>query len=156
MIGSLSWGQVRRTEQSYQFVRGPFDEVVDDRPVELLLRRELLVGVDQPAANRLRVVGPPADEPALELLDAGRSEEDQLRLGHRGPDLPGALQVDLEQHRIALREPALDLGPRRAVEIARELGPLEELATVDQPLELRTRDEVVMLAVGLVVALLTG
>src|SRR5690242_14940019 len=91
MIGSLCRCQKRRTEQSYQLIRGALDEVVHDRAVELLLVRQFLVGVDQATADRLLVVGAPADQAALEFLDAGWGEEHQLRLGHGRPDLPGAL-----------------------------------------------------------------
>src|SRR3712207_8829701 len=45
--------------------------------------------------------------------DTGRRQEHQLGVGHRGADLTGALQVDLEQHRLTLRQPTLHLGADR-------------------------------------------
>ncbi len=65
-------------------------------------------------------------EAADQLVPAGWGQEDQLRLGHRRADLPRALQVDLEQDRPAGGEVVEHRLPRRAVEVAGELGPLEE------------------------------
>src|SRR5215471_6103305 len=85
------------TEQSYQLLRSAFDRVVDHRNVELGLRRQLLVGVLQPQPDRLRVLGAPPDEPALQLVDRGWREEHQQCLRHRTAYLAGALKIDLEQ-----------------------------------------------------------
>ena len=46
--------------------------------------------------------------------------------------LPGALQVDLQQHRAPGGEVVEHRLPRRAVEVAGELGPLEQAARGDQ------------------------
>ena len=70
--------------------------------------------------------------------------------GMRLADLAGALEVDLEQRQAALGERALDRAARGAV-----LGAavhdrvLEELARLDQPVELGVVDEVVVHAVDL-------
>src|SRR5215471_12215146 len=65
-------GNRMSSQQSYQLVRSPLDRVVDHDHVELGLRGDFVVGVLQPAPDRLGVLGAAADQPALELIDAGR------------------------------------------------------------------------------------
>ena len=91
--------------QRYQPGRRLLEVVVDHRDVELPLGGELDARGLEPPLALLPVLGAPADEPAHELVPRRRREEHEQRLRHRGPDLAGALQVDLEQRRA---------GPRRA------------------------------------------
>src|SRR5262245_3305215 len=124
-----------RAEQSYQLVCGLLDGVVDDRRIELRLGRELLLRVLEPVAHGLLVVRAPTGETSLELLPAGRGEEDQPGVGHRGPNLPRPLKVDLQQGGVPGRDAAAHRLTGRAVEVAGELGPLQELADLDEALE---------------------
>src|SRR5690606_9578209 len=133
-----------------QLVRGLLDVMVDDRHIELRLRGELLERVLQPVPDGLWIVRTPPDQAPLKLLPARRSEEDQSRLWHRLSHLPGTLQIDLEQHGHALREVFLHGSPWRAVKVAGELGPLQELSGLDEPLELFAAGEVVVHALDLV------
>ena len=111
-------------------------ERVDERHVELRLGRQLDPGGRQPALDRPRRLGAAADEPAHQLVPARRRQEDQQRLGHRLADLPGALQVDLEQHGSPAARRSSTGAARGAVAVAGELGPLEQLAVRDQLVEL--------------------
>ena len=86
-------------------------------------------------------LGAAAGEPAHQLLPGGRGQEDQLGLRHHALDLPRALEVDLQQDGHAGGEPASTRRARRAVAVARELGPLEQLPAGDQPVELVVVDE---------------
>src|SRR6266545_1659404 len=112
--------------------------------------------VDLPQPDRLRILGAPAHQAPVQLVDAGRGEEDEQRVGHGLADLAGALQVDLQQGRQAPAEPLLDRGARGAVEVAGELGPFQQLLGVDEVPELRPVHEVVVLPVGLVLATRAG
>src|SRR5207253_9021399 len=84
-------------------------------------------------------------EPALELLEARRPDEDGD--AGRGP-LPGdegALGLQIEERRLAGALNPLDLRPERADPLAPfEVDVLEELGRIDHPLELGLRDEVVL------------
>jgi hypothetical protein len=94
----------------------------------------ILAGL-QPALDHLGRLGAPAGEPAHELLPGGRSQEDQQRVGHGLADLPGALEVDLQQDRLARLEP-FEHGRAVCRSGCRELGPLEQLAVGDQLVDL--------------------
>ena len=68
--------------------------------------------------------------PTLEaglLLAAGRLDEEQERIGVLATDLVRALDLDLEDDVDARRR----IGRRRAVQVAEEVGPLEEPALGD-------------------------
>src|SRR6185369_8940501 len=71
-------------------------------------------------------------------------------------DLQRALPVDLEQHVVAAGDPVLDAGARRAVEMAVDLGPLDELAAIDHRAKRLLVDEVVLTAVLVLAARLSG
>jgi hypothetical protein len=71
---------------------------VDQGHVELVLGGELLARVLEPATHQVGVLGAAPGEPADQLVPGRRGEEDQGGVGHRGPDLAGALEVDLEDH----------------------------------------------------------
>src|SRR6185295_18479422 len=97
---------------------GADDVAVDDRVRELATGGELLLGDGEAGFDRLGVVGAAALEPAAEVGGVGRSDEDLDRLGHRRPDLAGALELDLEDDRGAAGVALLDLGPQRPVLVA--------------------------------------
>ena len=80
-------------------------------------------------------LGAPAGEPADQFLPARRGEEDQLGLGHGLADQAGALQIDLQEDGLARLQAVEDGPPRGAVAVARELGPLQQLAVGDQLVE---------------------
>src|ERR671912_365943 len=61
-------------------------------------------------------------------------------------DLPGALDVDLDQDVAALGQGPGDRLPRRAVPLAEDVGPLQEPAGLDHLVELAAVDEVVVAA----------
>src|SRR3712207_1231380 len=95
----------RRSQQSYQLVRGTADVVVDDHDVELPRGVQLRLRQGQPPLlhrPRLRAAaGQPVDQ-----RGPGRwGEEDQLRLVVPGADLARPLQLDLEEGRSPGREP---------------------------------------------------
>ena len=56
----------------------------------------------QPPFDHLGRLGAAAGQPPHELVPAGRREEDELGVRHGLPHQTGALQVDLQQHRLAL------------------------------------------------------
>ena len=109
-------------------VRSALHVVVHDHVVEPVPLRQLPVGLRQAPAILLLVLGPAGAEPALELVDGGRREEDQDRVRDRLPDLLGALDVDLEQDVLARVERLLDDRPRCPGPVSDERRPLEELA----------------------------
>ena len=53
-----------------------------------------------------------------------------MRLRHGIAHLPSALQIDLQQHRHAEGEVRFHRAARGAVEVAGELGPLQQAAAV--------------------------
>src|SRR6476646_3883030 len=124
--------------------------VVGDDDIELARGGQLVPRGGQPNRALLLGLGAAADEPAHQLLPARRLQEDEQRLGHGPADLPGALQVDLEQGRPPGVQGFLDGPARRAV-----LGapvhhrPLQELPRRAHPLELGVVDEVVVDALDL-------
>src|SRR3954471_11504598 len=67
----------------YEVVGGLVDVGVDDGHVELLLGRQLEPGVVEAALTLLGGLGPPADQPAHELLPRGRGQEDEQGARHR-------------------------------------------------------------------------
>src|SRR5688500_9122842 len=95
-----------------------------------------------------------AGSPAQALLEhchAGRQDEDGDRVGRRALDLTRALVSGVEADAAAAAAP-LDLGLAGAVQVAVHLRPLQKRPRLDQRLELRTRNEVVLLTVRLVVS----
>ena len=63
---------------------------------------ELAFGDAQPAGDLVLVVGAAPDQPGSQRLERGRRDEHLDGLGHRRPDLAGALDLDLEDDRDAL------------------------------------------------------
>src|SRR4051794_40190262 len=85
----------RVLHQGYQLFRSSVNFGVDRRHVELRLRGELRAGGLQATRAFLLRLGAAADEAAYQLLPRRRLQEHEQGVGHPGPDLPGALEVDL-------------------------------------------------------------
>ncbi len=113
---------------------GGLQGLVDDHIIEFAEREDLLPGLLEAAFDRVRAVGPSRQEPAPELPEDGRHDEDQLRREAARPDLPGALDVDVQDD-VAGARPGLDLGPGRPVAMAVDLRPFDELAARDHGVE---------------------
>ena len=92
---------------------------------------------------------PATHQPRPEGLAAGRGDEHLKRLGHRLADLPRALDLDLEHHRLAAAQPALELGAQGAVAAPGVRRVLDELAVGDAAIELVGTEKVIVDAVGL-------
>ena len=106
--------------------------------VELLRGGQLDPCGGQPAARSSLVLGAAADQPAHQLLPAGRREEDEQRLRHR-VRAPGARPAGRSRAAPAARRASalLDRAPRGAVRWpAVHDGPLQQLAGLDHPVEL--------------------
>src|SRR5690554_338549 len=132
-------------DDPHELVRGARDVVVHDHVVELVGRGELDASRLEPTLALLGTLGAAAHEPADELVPAGRGEKHEAGVGHGLADLTRALQVDLEDDRLARREPLLDGRPQRAVAVAAvHDGPLEERALLDRPREGFRPDEAVV------------
>src|SRR5690625_3294520 len=130
---------------------GTCHHVVDDDVVELLGRGELLPSGLQPADTLLGALGPAGQEPALQLLEGRRREEDEVGVRHGAADLARSLEVDLQQRRCPGAQLILHRTAGRPVPVlAVDHGPLQELAVGDHPVELGVGDEVVVHAVDLV------
>ena len=112
--------------------------------VEVVLLGELLLGRFEPAVDRLRGVGAAAAEALTEDRLVGRGDEDLDRVGPRGADLGGSLHLDLEDHRAALFEAAVELRVQRPVVVAGVGGELEEVFRRDPFLELLLGEEVII------------
>ena len=132
-----------------ELVEGVLEPVVDDHVAELRLRRELLFGDLQAALDLLLVVGAAADQARAQRLERGRRDEHLHRLGHRLAHLACALDLDLQHHRHALADAAVELGAQRAVAAAGVVGVLDEVARGDPAVELLGAEEVVVDAVVL-------
>ena len=88
-------------------------------------------------------------EPAGQLADRRRRDEDQCRRRDRLADRPRTLEVDLEDDIIARGELCIYVAAQRAIQVATVVYPLEELPLVDRAPELLDGQEPVVVAVGL-------
>src|SRR4030095_14353899 len=75
----------------------PAGIVIDDDIVILIVTPELPQRHRKAAGDGLRVVETPAVEPPLEVLVAGRHDEDAVRLRMAGEHLLGPLDVDVQE-----------------------------------------------------------
>ena len=75
---------------------------------------------------------------------ARRENEDRKGVGHALFDLLRAFDIDFEDDQPAARQLLLDPPPRRAVALAEDIGPFEELIVLDHVVELGVIDEVVI------------
>src|SRR5690625_232502 len=88
-----------QSHEGDELVGGTCHDVVDDDVVELLGRGELLPSGLQTPHTLLGALGPAGEEPALQLFEGRRREEDEVGVRHGTADLPRALEVDLQQRR---------------------------------------------------------
>ena len=108
------------------------EAVVDDDVVELVLRRELLLGDAQARARPASASSVP--RPTSRARSASRDGGAMKTCTASGialADLPRALDLDLEHDGHAGGRAALELGAQRPVAAAGVLGPLDEVARVD-------------------------
>ncbi len=96
------------------------------------------------AADRRVVLGAPADQPALQFGQRGRRQEQQdgfVAQTWRGPDLAGALDLDLQQYVGPGGQSLLDRLARGAVAVAGERRVLQQSTVGGHRLELGVADE---------------
>ena len=108
---------------------------VHQHRIEFRFSLELLVGAAEPPLDGLLALGAPPTDAPLQLLEAGGLDEHLKPFRKTTPHLTGPLQFDLQQHRSSLGQMVLHRGPRRAVEIASELSPLQEATRLNLSLE---------------------
>src|SRR5262245_42974932 len=104
--------------QGYQLPAYFLDGRVYQRDIELAAGFEVLPGHRQGQLDHGWWLGPPAGEPAGQLLAGRGGEEDQQRAGHAPAYLPGPLDVDLKQSRHPGSGPFFDGSFRGAVLLA--------------------------------------
>jgi hypothetical protein len=78
-----------------------------------------------------RAVGAPLGEAPLQLRPAGRGDEDTHRVGPLAGDLDGTLDLDVQNHVLALLHGLVHIALGRSVEVAHILGVLQELLLGD-------------------------
>ena len=117
------------------------EPVVDDHVRELRLGRELLRGDAQPALDLLWIVGSPPDQPCAQRVERGRRDEHLDRLGHRGANLAGTLDLDLQHDGHAGVDARVGLVAQRPVAAPRVGGVFDEVAPPDSPVELLGREK---------------
>src|ERR1700722_7438996 len=135
--------------QGYQLAAYIIDSGVDQGDIELAAGLELGPGGGEPPGDDVGGLGLPPGEPPDQLVPGRRCQEHQQRSWQRRPDLPRALDVDLQQCRDPGLEPLLDGRPRGAVLIPRELGPFEQLSVGRHCVKITLADEVILAAVSL-------
>ena len=126
--------------------------VVDDDVVVLGERGDLGPRDLQPPLHRGLAVLAAAAQPLLEHLERRRHHEDRRGLDAAAPHLPRALHVDHQHHVLAGVEQRARCRPRRAVEVAEHVGPLEELAAAIIASNALAADEIIVHAVALAAA----
>jgi hypothetical protein len=115
----------------------PVHLVIHDHERRQFLPQAHLLGAEGDAPIDLVDVVPPLPQAGPLDLGRRRHEEHDQCVGVARPDLTRSLEVDLEDHVLAGRS----LGKGCAVEMAEELGPLEEPTGRDLLLETPTIDE---------------
>src|SRR2546429_2225573 len=98
-----------KTHDSFQLVGRLLQPVVDDDVRELRLCLELALGRPQALVDLLGGVCAAADQPSAQRVQRRRRDEHGDRLGKRLTNLAGALDLDLEHHRIARAGSSLEL-----------------------------------------------
>src|SRR5437764_5762107 len=127
------------TKYTEQLPHSSLRRVVHDHVVDDLAALRLLAGGQLQPAGHVLVVVSPGPEPLGLGLGRGRHEQDHDSGGIGGPDLPGPLHVDLQQHVLARRR----LRRRRAVQVTEIRRGLEEASLPGPGLERGAVDEVV-------------
>jgi hypothetical protein len=138
-------------DQLLTALHGPVQIVVHDADrTEATALSQLTLSNSDPTLGLLRGIAATPETLGLDL-GRGRLEKDEQRIGRSFENLGSALHIDLENHIPILA----GLGPWGAIEIAEELGVLEEAATFDPGFELGSIDIGVGI-VGFTGALLPG
>ena len=101
-VGCSLWAQ---TQQDYQLVARLLDDSLTTTASNSAAAASSTSARSSRAARDVRRLGAAAGQPAHQLLPRRRREEHAERVGHHRAHLPRALQVDLEQRRLA-RPPA--------------------------------------------------
>ena len=89
--------------------------LIDQRVIVLRYRRQLVRRAGNALAQDLGRLGVASLQPADQHLRRRRQDEHVKRVREGGPDLPGALDLDVQYRVAAGREEPLDLAPQRAV-----------------------------------------
>src|SRR5688500_11599373 len=110
---------------------------------ELAGVRHLGLGIRQAALDDAFRVLAAAAQPALQLLQRRRQDEDADALRIKRAHLPRALPVDLEDEIVALLQRAVDALLRSSIPVAVHFGVLEEFAALAHGQKRRLVDEVV-------------
>src|SRR6185295_9208021 len=148
--------QTLRVDDRLQIEQRRLEQGIDYNEVELARLRDLEARVFHALGDHRAVVLAAALEPRSKLVPARRQDEDQHRVRIELLDLQCALPVDLEQDVVAAGDAVLDAGARRAVEMTVDFGPLDELAAIDHRAKRLLVDEVVLAAVPVLAARLSG
>src|SRR6056297_3179466 len=117
--------------------------------VELPGSLEFLLRGQQSTLEGRGVLGASTGEPLTQDRFAGRGQEDQGRIRNGLADLTCPLHLDLQQHRVTGCPVLTDGTPGRAVAIAREVRPLQQLPGIAHGLELLHVAKEVVLAFDL-------
>src|SRR4051794_20307732 len=104
--------------------------------LELLLRGQLQLSGPEALGYGFRRIGASALEAFAQFGGLGGSDEEQDGLRHRRAHLARTLYLDLEHHRLAVGEMAVELGAKRSVAVAAIGRVLNELPVVSAPAEL--------------------
>ena len=140
--------EVERFDQGEELVFGVLDRVIDElvREEDRIVRHfNLPDGLADAHLELLLRLDPVAD-PAAELLETRRVNEEEVALMAALVNLQSALDVDLDDGDFAAGLDALQLSPARAIEAAFRLLPmLNELPVGDHALEVGRGDEVEIL-----------
>src|SRR5689334_6514678 len=145
-----------RVDDRLEVEQRRLEQGVDYNEVELARLPNLGTRVLHPSLDHLEAVLAASRQTLAQLLPARRQHENQHRVGKELLDLQRALPVDLEDDVEATDDARLDRRLRRAVEVAVDLGPLDELAARDHRAERRLVGEVVFAAVLVLAARLPG
>ena len=122
-------------------MKGKYTGEVRDRPIEVIVYDDmvgqlaadpLLLDAQLEAPSDLLVGVATASHPFGERLRRRRNDKHHHRVGEQGADLPGAVDVDLEDE-IAIRRIIRHRGARELP--GHDLGPFKEPPTVDRTLE---------------------
>jgi len=137
-----------QAQQTLQLRKGLLQIAIHQHRIEFRSRRQFLPGPFKAPSYRRLAVGAPAANPSLQLGKAGRRQKNLLGGRKALPHLSGPFQLNFQQHR-PLLQVALHRLPRRAVEVACELGPLQKVARRDALLKIRAAEKEIVPAIQL-------
>jgi len=123
-----------------------FQIIVNYNMIIGLTAANFLFGLREAVSDDFGRVGAALFDARGERVQRGRADEHQHRLGHKIFDLLRALRVQLQDDVAAAREFVRDPRARRAVEVAVDLRPFQELAGIAHCDEAFAADEEVVFA----------